>query len=579
MTETKTKTEKKAKREISLSGKVIRPNRKRFTSKKKMKLKEHVTAGSENQEITANSEKKHKMKKTVRKSKKVGRKRKWASVAPKVKLSRSERKLRKLESAVDPDAKTVSKKKLSYAMRKCNVTWKDIKKITELKTKKKKEPISSPPDPLEEYVGNDKSDLCEDKVMESIKALLLLLEDNKTKLFSDEGKDIYLQITSFKVPLTSPREIRVTLPHSILPETPDVCLFTSDLQKGRRIDHTPTVEHFKELLREKGVTRISEVITLRQLKTEYEQYEMKRALCNSFDVFLSDAKVCGHISHLLGKTFYDRKKLPVPIKLDAKNLKEHVEQALHKSSYRVHNTGSLFVLKVAHNLLTPKQIFENIMAAAKSLKKKFPGGWDNVLQLMIKGAKTIPVPFYLSTKRDSLVAKPVVKPLRPKAYVKHTGELDGVGTIIVTPGGKVTIIEKEELDEMEREQLKRERELRKERFKAKRDKKRAKAGRLKDAEDESDFEFTVDDLYRSDSEVEGEDEQSVKQTKRRRLEAENGSANVEEVVPELTEGHMDSSDSPVTKSGINALEEAYLKDWQSRQPVENVKEKSKKHRK
>ncbi|GLH11327.1 Ribosomal L1 domain-containing protein CG13096, partial [Gryllus bimaculatus] len=557
MTGTKTKTEKKAKREISLSGKVIRPYRKRYTSKKKIKLRKQVTAGSENQEITANSEKKYKRQKTVRKSRKVGRKRMWAPViAPKVKLSRSERKLRKLESTVDPDAKTLSRKKLSYAMRKSNVTWKDIKKNTELKTKKKKEPISSPPDPLEEYVGNDKSDLCEDKVMESIKALLLLLEDNKTKLFSDEGKDIYLQITSFKVPLTSPREIRVTLPHSILPETPDVCLFTSDLQKGRRIDHTPTVEHFKELLREKGVTRISEVITLRQLKTEYEQYEMKRALCNSFDVFL----------------------LPVPIKLDAKNLKERVEQALHKSSYRVHNTGSLFVLKVAHNLLTPKQICENIMAAAKSLKKKFPGGWDNVLQLMIKGAKTIPVPFYLSTKKDSLVAKPVVKPLRPKAFVKHTGELDGIGTIIVTPGGKVTIIEKEELDEMEREQLKRERELRKERFKAKRDKKRAKAGRLKDAEDESDFEFTVDDLYRSDSEVEGEDEQSVKQTKRRRLETENGSANVE-VVPELTEGHMDSSDSPLTKSGINALEEAYLKDWQSRQPLENGKEKSKKHRK
>lgn len=47
------------------------------------------------------------------------------------------------------------------------------------------------------------------------------------------------------------------LPHWLLTETSDVCLFVSDLKKGKKIDHEPTIQHYEDLLRSKGVTKVN----------------------------------------------------------------------------------------------------------------------------------------------------------------------------------------------------------------------------------------------------------------------------------------------------------------------------------
>ena len=57
--------------------------------------------------------------------------------------------------------------------------------------------------------------------------------------------------------------------------------------KGIRPDHENTVQTFKDMLKEQGLGEvISEVISLRQLKVEYKQFEAKTALCHRFDKFL-----------------------------------------------------------------------------------------------------------------------------------------------------------------------------------------------------------------------------------------------------------------------------------------------------
>ena len=84
----------------------------------------------------------------------------------------------------------------------------------------------------------------------------------------------------------------------------------------------------QDLLEDNGVSTdmVTEVISLRQLKVEYKQYESKLSLVKKFDVFLADTRILRLLPKFLGKPFYARKKFPVPISLDPKNLKE-VRQA------------------------------------------------------------------------------------------------------------------------------------------------------------------------------------------------------------------------------------------------------------
>jgi hypothetical protein len=50
------------------------------------------------------------------------------------------------------------------------------------------------------------------------------------------------------------------LPHPLIDKSSDVCLFVPDLKKGRREDHEPTIEHYKELLEKNNITGISQVV-------------------------------------------------------------------------------------------------------------------------------------------------------------------------------------------------------------------------------------------------------------------------------------------------------------------------------
>jgi ribosome biogenesis protein UTP30 len=53
---------------------------------------------------------------------------------------------------------------------------------------------------------------------------------------------------------------------------------------------------------------------LRQVRVEYDQYELRRRLVSQFDLFLSDGRIAGHMLHLLGKEVYKRRK-SVPLSL------------------------------------------------------------------------------------------------------------------------------------------------------------------------------------------------------------------------------------------------------------------------
>ena len=77
----------------------------------------------------------------------------------------------------------------------------------------------------------------------------------------------------------------------------NVCLITKDPQR-----------EYKDLINPLGLKSITKVVGVSKLRTKYKAFEIRRQLCNSYDLFLADDRVLPLLPKLLGKTFFDKKK-------------------------------------------------------------------------------------------------------------------------------------------------------------------------------------------------------------------------------------------------------------------------------
>ncbi|XP_012285949.1 ribosomal L1 domain-containing protein CG13096 [Orussus abietinus] len=280
------------------------------------------------------------------------------------------------------------------------------------------------------------------KSIEAVKALTNDQRKSKNALFEDESDAILLQVTCIKIPKTPTRQLRMLLPNSIVSATDDVALFVPDLQRGRRKDYEPTVVHYQTLLKKCGCTRIKDVIPMNRVRNEFDQYELKRKLLGSYDFFLIDGKIAGHVSHMLGKHFWKKRKLPTPVKMQSKDLKLEIDIALQKTSMQLHSLGNSHVVQIGHTAMMDERIRDNVIATCKQLAKYYPGGWKNIRSIHIKTPKSLAVPIYFTTRCKNLVKVPVVEPRRPKAYETVEGELTTLSSnakVALTPEGDIRV--------------------------------------------------------------------------------------------------------------------------------------------
>lgn len=315
----------------------------------------------------------------------------------------------------------------------------NIKSISKKKTQKKVVESKEKEDDI------NSRDLSKKHILQCISAIFHLTQEqlkNKNDLFSGEPEPIFMQVTCIRVPKVPRRQIRMVLPHSIVSAADDIALFVCDLARGRRKDYEPTVDHYRELLDKCGCTRIKDIIPMNQVKTEYDQYELKRKLVASYDHFLVDGRIAGHMSHLLGKIFDKKRKFATSIKMDSKDLKHQIDYALQKTVMRSHSFGDCHTIQVANTSMKKRYILENIIALCNNLAKVYPGGWSNIRAIRLKTRTGPSLLIYLTLKNKNTVKTPVVKPKRPKAYCNVEGELttlSGNANVIVTPEGDVTV--------------------------------------------------------------------------------------------------------------------------------------------
>eukprot|EP00033_Pygsuia_biforma_P000961 GCRY01001103.1.p1 GENE.GCRY01001103.1~~GCRY01001103.1.p1 ORF type:complete len:332 (-),score=84.77 GCRY01001103.1:12-911(-) len=211
-------------------------------------------------------------------------------------------------------------------------------------------------------------------------------ESNKNDLLNFDMDYIILQIGLKKIPYKNrAKPYLIPVAKSLFDgEDDEICLLTKD-----------PVEEYEELLEENNVTFINKCISVTQLRNQYKEYEEKRKLSALYDLFLADDRIVPLLPHLIGKKFFEKKKIPIPVNLRKKNLKEKLEHVKNCTPLFL-SEGPCQMIRIAPSLFEKEDIVANLMKILESLEKVIPNGWKNIQALNIKTSTSMALPIYNS---------------------------------------------------------------------------------------------------------------------------------------------------------------------------------------
>ncbi|KAF5480720.1 hypothetical protein F2P56_001444 [Juglans regia] len=206
----------------------------------------------------------------------------------------------------------------------------------------------------------------------------------------EQDEFVYLILTLKKIPSqsrTNPHKI--LLPHAI--QSPhlsqELCLIIDDRP------HSNLTKASAKSKIDSDQVPVSKVLKLSKLKSDYRPFEAKRKLCDSYDMFFVDKRVVPLLPGLLGKHFYKKKNIPVPVDLKHKNWKEQIEKAC-SSALLFLRTGTCSVVKVARVSMEKEEIVENVVAAIEGIVEIVPRKWGGVRSLHLKLLDSLALPVY-----------------------------------------------------------------------------------------------------------------------------------------------------------------------------------------
>mmetsp|Transcript_15396 Transcript_15396/g.30277 ORF Transcript_15396/g.30277 Transcript_15396/m.30277 type:complete len:325 (-) Transcript_15396:413-1387(-) len=222
------------------------------------------------------------------------------------------------------------------------------------------------------------------QVEKAVKALWAYLrtrnDANSAQLFEDDSF-VSLTLSLKKVPEAGRvKPFRIPLEHSLY-EDKSICLLTKDPHK-----------QFKEHLEQNPVDGIDKVIGLTKLRKNYRQYEDKRKLLQSFDLFLADDRILHALPSVLGKKFFDKKRQPSPVNL-ARNMNRDLAAA-RDSTYFFLSAGPTCMVKIARTSMTWQQAAANIMGSINTVVDKIPKKWKNIQAIYIRTHDSAALPIY-----------------------------------------------------------------------------------------------------------------------------------------------------------------------------------------
>jgi len=207
------------------------------------------------------------------------------------------------------------------------------------------------------------------------------------------------------------KQILCKLPHSINEgdAEPEVCLIVKDAEpkKKKDRDFDKSVRKYQQIVDKNHLTTvIKHILPIKQLKLEFRNFETKRKLCNSFDLFLADK--CLHsilfCGSKLGVEFHKKKKMPIEIEIenDKKDLGASVKDILHSTMIHLSGKGVVIDIKAFLSTHSVSQILENLSAIKRVLAETLPGGEANIKSMYLKATNALAVPIYVDQSGRSL---------------------------------------------------------------------------------------------------------------------------------------------------------------------------------
>ena len=286
--------------------------------------------------------------------------------------------------------KMVAKPKKAPAASAAKKTKAATTTTTKKKTKKKEEEDEEQPQP---------SRVDKAQIQKAIAALRLYLdkvkqEKEKDPLFEDEGDDAYSVLISLRTqPVGSAKSNAkmkaIRIPHSMVNlETAELCLIVKDNDGKGHKEAKLKVESMGE-----DKAGIAKVLGVSKLRNNYKPHEAKRKLCDSYDLFLADERVIPVLPKLLGKTFFKKKRQPIPVDLTKKDWAKEIRSKT-SATYLSLSSGTCVRVKTGTSAMSVEDVVENTVVAIEGAVKHIPRRWGNIQSIFVKCNETVALPLY-----------------------------------------------------------------------------------------------------------------------------------------------------------------------------------------
>lgn len=225
-----------------------------------------------------------------------------------------------------------------------------------------------------------------DSIIKQSTKAVKALQDHKAKDAKKDDDEFILLVVSLRkiAARASVKPHRLSIPfpwRTATDPTVSVCLIVKDPvePEKQRIPSLPCLHYIESV---KG------------LANKNKPFEAKRILCASHDLFLADERVLPTLPKILGKVFFDKKKLPVPVNLKGKEVQKELESAV-SATYLHLSTGPCVTIKIGKVSQSVAHLQANIEAVLKQVGSKLPdGGHSNIRGLSLKTSNSISLPVF-----------------------------------------------------------------------------------------------------------------------------------------------------------------------------------------
>eukprot|EP00899_Mesostigma_viride_P007689 jgi/Mesvir1/16921/Mv15782-RA.1 len=241
---------------------------------------------------------------------------------------------------------------------------------------------------MDKKVSRASHSVSADQARKAVQALLNYVQGKQKKSASQllEAEEmLYLIVTLKSIPAKQKvNPDKIPIPHTLYPpDSTEVCLIIKDADGEGKLA--------KEKLEK--IPGVAKVIGISKLAKNYKPFEAKRRLCESYDLFLVDDRVMRMLPKLLGKTFFQKKKHPIVVKLAKKNMEAQIRSACD-ATYLYTSTGTCSSVKVGRTTQPVDEIVANVVAATEGIAARVPKHWDNIQSIFLKTVDSVALPIF-----------------------------------------------------------------------------------------------------------------------------------------------------------------------------------------